>query len=89
MAETKQPEKSEKGIYFDSKAGKVVDGPPEEGVQIVPPGGEVDADAKSDIARYNGDAPPVTAVVVDPEPADDPAPEKAPAKKAAAKKSED
>lgn len=33
---------SKNGVYIDSKTGKVVEKQPEEGVQLVPPGGTID-----------------------------------------------
>lgn len=41
------------GVFFDTKAQKVVESQPEEGVQIVAPGGEVTADAQASIDRWN------------------------------------
>lgn len=43
---------SESGVFFDTKNNKVVESPPEEGVQIVAPGGELTQAVKDDIARY-------------------------------------
>lgn len=39
MAEDKV---SEGGVFIDTKTGKVVESQPEEGVQLVPPGGVID-----------------------------------------------
>lgn len=49
------PEYSEKGVFFDTKNSRVVDGPPEEGVQLVAPGGELTDAAKAEVARYRRD----------------------------------
>lgn len=46
------PEVSQTGVFFDTKANKVVDSQPEEGVQIVAPGGEITADAEKEIERW-------------------------------------
>lgn len=43
---------SETGVFFDTKTGKVVDGQPEEGIQIVAPGGEVTPAAQKEIDAY-------------------------------------
>jgi hypothetical protein len=43
---------SKDGVFFDTKNQKVVQSPPEEGVQLVAPGGEVTPDAQADIDRY-------------------------------------
>lgn len=42
-------EVSKNGVWIDSKTGKVVEKPPEEGTQIVPPGGTIDAAAAAAI----------------------------------------
>lgn len=43
------PEISESGVFIDSKTGEVVDKQPEEGVQLVAPGSEIDQAAKDAI----------------------------------------
>lgn len=57
---------SETGVFFDSKNQKVVESPPEEGVQLVAPGGEITSAIESDIERYrdieNGIVRPVETV---------------------------
>jgi hypothetical protein len=35
-------EVSKTGVFIDSKTGKVVNSQPEEGIQLVPPGGTID-----------------------------------------------
>jgi hypothetical protein len=93
------PEVSESGVWFDSKAGKVVNSAPEEGVQLVPPGGELTAAVKAAIDRHESIAPVVEPAAADPnlqpegevETADEPPAEVSEAvadkpKKAAAKK---
>lgn len=40
---------SKTGVFIDSKTGKVVTSPPEEGYQIVAPGGVIDANAQAQI----------------------------------------
>jgi len=47
---------SKNGVWFDTKAGKVVNSEPEEGVQLVAPGQEVTAAAQATIDRYKADA---------------------------------
>lgn len=42
-------EVSKTGVYRDLKTGKVVHSPPEEGIQLVPPGGIIDAAAQAQI----------------------------------------
>lgn len=37
-------EVSKSGVFIDTKTGKVVNSQPEEGVQLVPAGGTIDAD---------------------------------------------
>lgn len=46
------PEISKNGVYFDTKSKKVVKSPPEEGVQLVAPGGEITEAVQADIDRY-------------------------------------
>jgi hypothetical protein len=46
------PEISATGVFFDTKNQKVVDSAPEEGVQILAPGGEVTPDVQADIDRW-------------------------------------
>lgn len=41
-----------KGVWFDTKAGKVVESQPEEGVQLVAPGTESTPDAERLIESY-------------------------------------
>jgi hypothetical protein len=43
---------SKTGVFFDTKNQKVVDSQPEEGVQIVAPGGELTKAVEDDIARW-------------------------------------
>lgn len=43
---------SETGVFFDTKNQKVVESQPEEGVQIVAPGGELTKAVNDDIARW-------------------------------------
>lgn len=45
-------ETSKNGVFFDTKAGKVVKTQPEEGIQIVAPGGEITPAVQEDIDRY-------------------------------------
>lgn len=42
-------EVSKTGVYIDTKTGKVTDAPPEEGIQLVPPGGTIDSAAQKQI----------------------------------------
>lgn len=42
------------GVYFDTKAGKVTTTPPEEGVQLVEPGGALTPEIQSRIDAYEG-----------------------------------
>jgi hypothetical protein len=42
-------EVSKNGVYVDSKTGKVVNSPPEEGIQLVPAGGTIDSAAAAAI----------------------------------------
>lgn len=44
-------EVSKTGVFIDAKTGKVVNSQPEEGYQIVPPGGVIDANAQAQIDR--------------------------------------
>jgi hypothetical protein len=60
-----EPEKSPNGIYVDTKTGDVVYEAPEEGVQIVAPGGELDAAAKARIEAVGGTILPVDGVAVE------------------------
>lgn len=57
---------SKNGVYFDTKNSKVVESPPEEGVQLVAPGGEITPAVQDDIDRYrdieNGVERPVETV---------------------------
>lgn len=46
------PNISAGGVFFDTKNQKVVQSPPEEGVQLVAPGGEITPEAQADIDRY-------------------------------------
>ncbi len=48
------PVKSKSGVFVDSKSGEVVYSEPEEGVQIVAPGGVVDANARARIELEGG-----------------------------------
>lgn len=50
------------GVYFDTKAGKVVEKQPEEGIQLVAPGGEITAAVQARIDNYNAAASGDTAV---------------------------
>lgn len=58
---------SQSGVFFDTKANKVVNSQPEEGVQIVAPGGELTATAEAEIARWreveSGNPQPVAEAV--------------------------
>lgn len=45
-------ETSKAGVFFDTKSNKVVNSMPEEGVQIVAPGGEITVEVQKDIDRY-------------------------------------
>lgn len=76
------PEISEHGIFFDTKAGKVVESPPQEGVQIVAPGGEVTDFVKAEVGRWkvveSGVPQPVETVGVAPAPVAAPAEEPEP-----------
>lgn len=49
-----EPEKSPNGVFVDTKTGDVVESEPEEGIQLVPPGGEIDPNAKVHIAVAQG-----------------------------------
>lgn len=42
---------SKNGVFIDTKTGKVVESRPEEGIQLVPPGGTIDAAAQEAIDR--------------------------------------
>lgn len=42
-------EVSKTGVFIDAKTGKVVDSQPEEGYQLVAPGGVIDANAQAQI----------------------------------------
>lgn len=42
-------EVSKTGVYIDMKTGKVTNSPPEEGIQLVGPGGVIDAAAQAQI----------------------------------------
>jgi hypothetical protein len=42
-------EVSKSGVFIDMKTGKVVNSAPEEGIQIVPPGGTIDPTAAAQI----------------------------------------
>lgn len=79
-------ERSESGVYLDTAANRVVYAPPVEGVQLVPPGGELTAAAKAEVERLSeyATAEPEPVVEADEAPADEP--EKAQAKKATARK---
>lgn len=63
------PEISNTGVFFDSVENKVVESPPERGVQIVAPGGELTDSAKADIERWrqveSGEAAPVETVTTE------------------------
>lgn len=56
---------SKSGVYIDTKTGKVVEKQPEEGVQLVAPGGTIDAsvqqqiDWAKDAASTSAEAEPV------------------------------
>lgn len=43
---------SKSGVFFDTKNQKVVNSPPEEGIQLVAPGGEITDDVQADIDRW-------------------------------------
>lgn len=58
-----EPEFSKTGVFWDTKAGKIVDSEPEEGVQLVAPGGEVTPDAQVSIDAYKEVANPSEPVV--------------------------
>jgi hypothetical protein len=64
------------GVYFDTKTNKVVEKQPEEGIQLVAPGGEVTGHVKARIDQFKaieagepGAAPTATMTV---EPKSDP-----------------
>ncbi len=40
------------GVYIDTRTGKVVESQPEEGIQLVPPGGEITKSRQAVIDRY-------------------------------------
>lgn len=42
---------SKSGVFIDTQSGKVVEQQPEEGIQLVPPGGVVTPDAEAQIKR--------------------------------------
>ncbi len=44
------------GVFLDLKSMKVVKSPPEEGYQLVPPGGEVTPERQATIDRFKADA---------------------------------
>lgn len=44
-------EVSKSGVFIDTKSGKVVNSPPEEGVQLVRPGGTIDTATAAAIAN--------------------------------------
>lgn len=46
-------EVSKNGVFIDTKTGKIVEKQPEEGIQIVPPGGTIDAVAQAQIDAVN------------------------------------
>lgn len=84
MADETKPTHSDTGVWVDLDSGEVVDSPPRKGVQLVPKGGELRPDRKAAIEAAKASAPQVVEEsVTDPEP---PAPVKAAAKKAPAKK---
>jgi hypothetical protein len=60
MTTANEPEKSESGVYVDTKTNKVVESVPEEGVQLVAPGGTIDDEAKRNIEAHKAveDYPP-------------------------------
>lgn len=43
---------SKNGVFYDTKAGKVVESQPEEGIQLVAPGAEITPDAQARIDAY-------------------------------------
>jgi hypothetical protein len=45
-------ETSKNGVFFDTKNQKVVKTQPEEGIQIVAPGGEITPSVQADIDRF-------------------------------------
>ncbi|HEV2927543.1 MAG TPA: hypothetical protein VGW74_02535 [Propionibacteriaceae bacterium] len=51
-------EVSKSGVFIDAKTGKVVNSQPEEGYQIVPPGGVIDANAQAQIDAAKAAANP-------------------------------
>lgn len=54
-----EPQKIDGGIFIDTKTGDIVHDVPEEGIQIVPPGGFLDDVAKGRLAAEGGDVPAV------------------------------
>lgn len=46
---------SSKGVWFDTKAGKVVESQPEEGVQLVAPGVDATPDEQARVDAYKAD----------------------------------
>lgn len=49
MADRQVPTKSHTGIWVDTQTGQVVTEEPEQGKQLVPPGGEVDQRVRDDV----------------------------------------
>lgn len=66
-------EKSDTGVWVDTQTDQVVTSAPVEGVQLVPPGGELTPAVKATIERHGG----VPVVADDPDPVEGPAEEEA------------
>lgn len=75
----------ETGLWVDDETGQVVDSPPLTGRQLVPPGGVMRKDRARAVEAARA-AAPVQVDQPDPQPVVEAEPEKAPAKKAAARK---
>ena len=69
---------SENGVYVDLATGQVVDSPPENGVLLCPPGGQLDPERQKAIEDAKAAAPQVVEEsVTDPEPAGEAKPKRA------------
>lgn len=58
-------EVSKSGVFIDTKSGKVVESQPEEGIQLVPPGGVVTPNAEAQIKAAKAGVDTSTEGVVD------------------------
>lgn len=72
---------SPNGVYVDLATGMVVEEPPENGVLLCPPGGQIDPERQKAIEAAKAAAPAVVEEsVTDPEPADEAKPKRSRAK---------